>query len=92
MIRHWGNDARYEVMADGSKLEAGYLALDSRLAESELGWAARWTLVETLSATTQWYKAWYGGACARELCTRQIEAYAGAPVRVPSEDGSRALV
>jgi hypothetical protein len=30
--------------------------------------------------TVDWYRAFYGGADALDLCRRQIEAYAGAPV------------
>lgn len=39
--------------------EAGYLALDSRLAVNELGWTVPWSVKEMVARTAQWYREYH---------------------------------
>jgi CDP-glucose 4,6-dehydratase len=66
--------------------ESEWLVLDAGKAESVLGIAQRWTLIEAVKRTMGWYRAHSGGADARELCLRDLtdfglslgRAYSGA--------------
>lgn len=53
--------------------EAGLLALDSSLAQRELGWDPPIGLEDGLAATVAWYLAWQEGEDLRELSLGQVE-------------------
>ncbi len=77
----WGHSARVTIQRDPSAPhEAKLLSLDSAKSRADLRWAPRWSMQEAVYQTVDWYRAFYGGADALDLCRRQIEAYAGAPV------------
>ena len=55
--------------------EAHYLKLDCSKARARLGWTPRLPLVDALSWTVQWYKAYDNNADMRRLTEAQIENY-----------------
>lgn len=55
--------------------EAGLLALDTSKARVRLGVQARWSLEEAVRRTLDWYRNWYTGADAYELCTFDITEF-----------------
>ena len=54
----WGNESKITYSADSysENLESKFLELDSRKARELLGWKPRWTQVEAVVKTTQWWK------------------------------------
>ena len=58
--------------------EAGYLALETARARDGLAVRPRWSLVESVDRTMQWYRALSEGADARSLCLADIAAYEAA--------------
>jgi CDP-glucose 4,6-dehydratase len=57
--------------------EAHFLKLDSSKARARLGWQPRWSLDVALDKTVEWHQAWRAGHDMRQVCERQILAYAG---------------
>ena len=55
--------------------EAAYLTLSSKKSETVLGWKQQWDIRETVSKTAEWYKEYYAGYDAKELCMADIEEY-----------------
>lgn len=55
--------------------EAAYLTLSSKKSETVLGWKQQWDISETVSRTAEWYKRYYAGCDAKELCMADIEEY-----------------
>ncbi|MCX8016717.1 MAG: CDP-glucose 4,6-dehydratase [Rhodocyclaceae bacterium] len=66
---------RWRSVAGAHPPEASVLRLDSSQAVLELGWQPRWPINTALSATADWYRAFYDGVDARLLCQHQIDAY-----------------
>jgi len=66
--------------ADGSPPEAHALSLCSDKARRHLGWTPRWSFLETVAATADWYRAWRAGDNMRHWCERQIDAWTGQAV------------
>ncbi len=64
----------YAVSDDGPH-EAAWLALENAKAESVLGVAPAWTLIEAVKRTMAWYRAHREGAAARALCEADIAAF-----------------
>lgn len=69
-------DVRYETDGDAPH-EAGWLALETAKARTQLGVLPRWKLPETVRRTMAWYEAQHAGADARALCEADIAAYEG---------------
>jgi CDP-glucose 4,6-dehydratase len=59
--------------------EAGLLTLDSTLIANELGVEPRWSVHDAVDRTMKWYKGFYAGLDARQLCLADIEAFRGQP-------------
>lgn len=55
--------------------EAGLLTLDSSKAATELGFAPRLTLADTVSRTWKWYHGFASGMSAADLCLADLIAY-----------------
>ena len=68
----------YEIDSN-SPHEAGWLALETAKARTQLGIHPRWTLTEAVQRTMAWYEAQHAGADARALCEADIAAYEGPP-------------
>ncbi len=73
----WGGDQSYQIDKGEHPHEAHYLKLDCSKACSELGWQPRWKLGEALERIVEWTRAYQGNEELREVCLRQIAAYAG---------------
>ena len=74
----------YDVWGEGNVVcdpksanlhEAAYLTLSSKKSETVLGWKQQWDIGETISKTAEWYKGFYAGCDAKELCIADIEEY-----------------
>lgn len=73
----WGGGASWKsAKQEHAPHEAAVLLLNSSKARSELGWQPGWSLQDSLAATVEWYKAHARGHDMREMCNRQIAAYA----------------
>ena len=51
------------------------LFLDSEKARQELKWKQRWALDQAIANTALWYKKFYSGVSAQDLCDAQINAF-----------------
>ncbi|MDR1044223.1 MAG: CDP-glucose 4,6-dehydratase [Candidatus Adiutrix sp.] len=76
----WGEEARVDFSPAASYQEAERLSLNAGLARTELPWAPRLTLDETLAWTVDWYRAFYRGGQPLETFQQQIDAYLARPV------------
>jgi len=66
-----------DVQSDRSVPETQTLRIDAAKARRALGWRARLGISDAVDWTAQWYRAWLGGAGARQLTLNQIERYQG---------------
>lgn len=74
----WPDELRWDVDPGPHPHEAGYLALDSSRARSELGWQPRWDLGAALAAIVAWHVAARDpGTDLRALTLAQIQRFAG---------------
>jgi CDP-glucose 4,6-dehydratase len=74
----WGGGAvHYEQEAAGPH-EAGWLALETAKAQSQLGLQPQWALAQAVQRTMRWYRAQHEGADARTLCLADLDAYEAA--------------
>jgi CDP-glucose 4,6-dehydratase len=63
----------------GAFHEAGILKLDNSKAKSLLGWKPVWSMEQTISHTSEWYKAWFEEK--KVITISQIEAFCDAVSR-----------
>jgi CDP-glucose 4,6-dehydratase len=68
------SDVSYEKDSNSAH-EAGWLALETAKARTNLGVCPRWTLTDAVRRTMHWYQAQHSGADARMLCDADISAY-----------------
>nr|WP_075440438.1 CDP-glucose 4,6-dehydratase [Prochlorococcus marinus] len=52
--------------------ESGKLLLENSLAKKDLGYCPRWDLEKTIKRTIEWYKGFYEGNDAFDLCLKDI--------------------
>lgn len=75
----WGKPAFW---FDGSRpdapKEAGVLKIDSRKAQSILGWAPRFGLEQAIQLSAQGYRSLFDGMALEQVISAQIDVYAGA--------------
>lgn len=69
-----GGTVNYAQKVDGPH-EAGWLALDTSLAQTRLGLQPRWDLRESVQRTMRWYRAQHEGGDARALCMADLDAW-----------------
>ncbi len=69
-----GGAVNYAQQMDGPH-EAGWLALDTSLAQTRLNLQPRWRLVESVQRTMRWYRARHEGGDARALCLADLDAW-----------------
>ncbi|EKB26686.1 CDP-glucose 4,6-dehydratase [Aeromonas dhakensis] len=65
----------WRLVGDPGPHETGWLALETAKARHALNILPRWSLSQAIEQTMCWYRDWYQGADARELCEQQIRAY-----------------
>ena len=71
----WGPGASWLPFGQSEGLETPLLALDSHLAETELGWVPTWPTDVAVERTISWWRAVLDGAGALDLCRRDIQDY-----------------
>lgn len=75
-LKSWG-EGRWEHQPSEQTLhEAGVLRLSVDKAVYELGWQPGWNVLQAVTRTAAWYRAFYqGGADMREVCQSDIRDY-----------------
>lgn len=75
-IECWGEGSWEHQPNDQPLHEAKILRLSIDKAVIELGWQPRWNVLEAVTRTAAWYRAFYGGGCdMREHSLADIRAY-----------------
>lgn len=76
-VAAWGGEARWEPDEHHVVVgkEAGLLAVDSSLAQRELGWRPHWRVDEAIARTAAWYRDYYDGRSAGDLVERDVDAF-----------------
>lgn len=70
----WGSPATYKVVeSPDKKHEAKFLKLDTSLIRGEIGWRPLLNFDQSMAWTVEWYKGFYAGQSAIDLCDRQIK-------------------
>jgi CDP-glucose 4,6-dehydratase len=72
----WGGALAWELDQAANPPEAGRLALDSGLAERDLGWRPGWDLEQALERVVEWHRAQLAGQDMRRVSVQQIERFA----------------
>jgi CDP-glucose 4,6-dehydratase len=72
---NWGEGARWECTPSDGVHEANILKIDWSKAAAGLGWKPALGLARSLEWVTQWYKGFYLGRNARDLCFEQLAAF-----------------
>jgi CDP-glucose 4,6-dehydratase len=75
LIKAWGDGSWTHKPEAGAVHEAKLLTLCCEKAARELAWLPRWDFDETTRRVALWYKKYYGGAGAQELCLSDIRDY-----------------
>jgi len=78
-IRYWGEGRWERKDIPGTAHESRRLTLDSTRARRELGWRPRWDFSAAVRRTAEWYRRFYAGEPATELCLWDISEYGGIP-------------
>jgi CDP-glucose 4,6-dehydratase len=72
----WGDDAKVKVEKNqDAPYESSLLSLDSSLAHMHLGWQSRWSLLQALENTVEWYRSWQKKHDMHEYSLNQIKKY-----------------
>ena len=77
--RAWEGGSWVDTSNTGQPHEAAVLRLNVDKAVTRLGWRGQWGLDKTIARTARWYREFYraGGACMRDTCLDEIDAYTG---------------
>jgi len=81
--RAWGVEPGWRPQEGPRPHEHIYLKLDASKARAELDWRPRLPIAATVEWVVEWYRAFHGGADARQLVVDQIERYAATGVPEP---------
>jgi CDP-glucose 4,6-dehydratase len=76
--RAWGSGSWTTAPASDRLHEATLLSLATGKARNGLGWEPRWKFEETVEHVVRWYKDFYAGGHAGDLCRRDIREYMAA--------------
>jgi len=68
----WGENARWEHVRVDNPPESTLLRLDCAKIKRVLGWKPRMDIKQAVSASAEWYNAYYGGENANAIMERQI--------------------
>jgi CDP-glucose 4,6-dehydratase len=74
----WGSGARVEIEQGEYPVESETLVLDSSSARTELDWAPRWSLTESIKRTVAWHRGWALRGDMLETSLGEIHAYEAA--------------
>ncbi len=80
-IQAWGSGAWQDVSDPGQPHEAGVLRLCIDKALHQLHWRPRWSVVEAVRRTAEWFRRFYATPAPDALaaCREDIEAYQSLP-------------
>ncbi|MDR1705036.1 MAG: CDP-glucose 4,6-dehydratase [Clostridiales bacterium] len=70
----WGDGAGWDHIPTENPHESGLLKLNCDKIKERLGWAPRWDIKASVTATARWYKAYYGDG-ANNIMNDQIEMF-----------------
>ena len=73
----WGAGATADIDRRPTPHEAAILRLDTAKARRLLGWKPKAGYQDAMQMTIDWYRAFYNGRDARELCAGQIGKWGG---------------
>jgi CDP-glucose 4,6-dehydratase len=79
LAERWGEGAGWTRETAPQPHEAGYLKLDSSLAQSVLGWQPKLGLETTLDWTAEWYRAYYQQDDMRALTMEHVRRFEKRP-------------
>jgi CDP-glucose 4,6-dehydratase len=68
----YGSGDVVTTLAPEGPHEAGWLALETAKASSVLGYMPRWSLIDSVRRTIEWYRAQAAATSARQLCEQDI--------------------
>ena len=68
-------NSKFKFNETNSFYESGKLLLENSLANRDLGYYPRWNVYEGIERTINWYKNFYEGKNAYELCLRDIKEF-----------------
>jgi len=71
----WDRRASFKIDPAKHLHEAHYLALDSKKAQTKLGWQPKWNLDKSLNKIIAWTQAYLAGQEMREVTLAQIQEY-----------------
>lgn len=69
----------WRLVGEPGPHETSWLALETAKARHTLNISPRWSLPQAVEKTMSWYRDWYKGGRARDLCEQQIKAYEAQP-------------
>jgi CDP-glucose 4,6-dehydratase len=73
LSQHWATpDIEY---TDNLLHESNILALDSSFAKEQLGWVTPWDTRQVIIETANWYRDYYQGKIATQLCLAQLDSW-----------------
>lgn len=75
LIRQWGGLPHFAYDYREQPHETSTLLLNSEKARRQLGWGSKLNFDDTLSWTSDWYRAFYGGENMRAFTFAQIRQY-----------------
>jgi CDP-glucose 4,6-dehydratase len=75
IVARWGGGANWQVIGGDHGHEASHLKLDASKARARLGWRRRLPLQASVDWSVDWYRAFAGGAPARQLMSDQIARF-----------------
>ena len=76
--KSWHGEVRLHKANKNSIVEAKRLTLNSGRAFRELGWRPIWDASKSIEKTISWYREFYSGTSARELCNQQLNDFVSA--------------
>lgn len=77
-LQAWGSGGYETPELTGQPHEAGLLKLDISKAINELGWQPKYSAIESIHRTINWYKALHEGKSAADLVRADIEDFTAA--------------
>jgi len=75
MIQLWGKGKWKTGGRDKARPESMSLRLNCLKSEQKLGWSPQWDFRTSVEYTTRWYREFYAGKAAQDLCLKDIDKY-----------------
>ena len=75
LFEKWGVENAFYVDRSHQPHEAGYLKLESSLAQSKLRWRPNWDIEKALDAIVEWTDSYQRGEGVTNVCLNQITEF-----------------